>query len=74
MNTKEARTLVRDYEEVQSGINRLSDCGVQVVNVRVRKTKVVADVIHLDYTEKTTKRTNDVEFPIADLENFRKQG
>lgn len=72
MNTKEAKELVREYEVAVSGVERLADAGVNVVNVRVYKTKVVADVIHLDYSENTELRKNNQKYRMDVLLQFHK--
>lgn len=66
----EAKELVREFESAQSGIEHLADAGILVKNVRVRKEKVIADVLHLDYTENSHERFNDVEYPIQELVDF----
>jgi len=70
METRKAKELIREFESAKSGIERLADAGVAVRNVRVRKTKIIADVLYLN-SENSHERYNDVEYPIQGLVDFR---
>jgi cell fate (sporulation/competence/biofilm development) regulator YlbF (YheA/YmcA/DUF963 family) len=72
MKTKEAKGLIQEFESAQSGIERLADAGIAVRNIRIRKTKIIADVLHLDYSDNSHERFNDVEYPIDKLVEFKR--
>ena len=72
MTTKKAKELIREYESAKSGIELLADQGVSVLNVKIRKAIILADVVHLDYSENSQRRFNRCEYPIKDLEEFHR--
>jgi len=72
LTTKQAKDLICEFEAAQSGIEKLADQGVGVVNVRITNEHITADVIFADYTDNTTERHNDLFYPIKALEEFHK--
>jgi hypothetical protein len=71
MNTKQAKELVREYESARTGIELLNEAHVKVVNVRVNKKVITADVI-CTYIDEGSVRSNNKTFSIAILEQFHR--
>lgn len=72
MNKNETKELIREYESARTGIELLNDQNISVLNVRVNKRTIRADVIYWDYSEGTSKRCDHQLYPIDLLEQFHK--
>ena len=72
MTVSNARDLVWEYEAAKTGVEKLSDTMLHVINVRVKKNSITADIIIHDYDGNTQERFNKCEYPIKDLEEFHK--
>jgi len=65
MNKEQIKDKIIDHETRANGFDRLCGVGVEVRNLRVNKTKAIADIIlHTDYEEGTSERYNNCEYPL----------
>ena len=61
---------IETREYFANGFSRLSGYGVQAVNVRERKTDVVADIIIFDYNDNKSERYNKCIYPKTALKKI----
>lgn len=67
MTKKEIKERIHDFEYYSSGYQRLSGHDVLVKNLRITKTKAIADIIFIDYEDNQNERYNECEYPLAEL-------
>ena len=72
MTKNKAKELIRELEEATSGIERLADASVSVLNVRLRKETVTADVVYNYYSDDESERVNGRSYVIESLIKFNK--
>jgi len=70
MTKKEAKEKIWAFEFYRNGFHKLSGCDVEVRNIKLRKTKVIADVIFID-NDDISERHNNCEYPIKLLEKVK---
>jgi len=63
MTRQEAKQKIKIYEYYLNGFNKRVDHEVEVVNIRVRKDIVIADVIFIDHGRDYLERWNNCEYP-----------
>ena len=73
MSVSNARDLVWEYERAKTGVEKLSDSTIHVINVKVKKNSITADIIIHDYDGNTQEHFNKCEYPIKDLEEFHEK-
>jgi hypothetical protein len=66
-NREEIKQKIHDHEYYGNGFNHLSGRAVSVKNLRITKTKAVADIILHDYDENSKERFNQCEYPLEKL-------
>jgi len=64
MDKKQAKEIIKKLEYNNNGLGRINGAYVEVVNLKILKEKVVADVILSNDVEQTYERINNCEYPI----------
>lgn len=70
---KKARKIIHEMVSLEYGLYQLNDQGASIRNVRLRKDRVIYDVILFDYDGDKSSRQNNVETSLKDIENFQKE-
>lgn len=73
LSIKEVRKIIHEKVSLENGLYQLNDQGASIRNVRLRKDRVIYDVILFDYDGDKSSRQNNVETSLKDIENFQKE-
>ena len=73
LTRQEAKRIIEDLESFRAGYDMLSGCEVEARNIRLRKDKVIADIIFHEWEDGRHDRYNGCEYPIELLERFAKR-
>lgn len=72
MDKTEIKKKIETYAYYHSGLKNINGGDVRAVNIKVRKDKVIADIIYMDYFDGYhTERYNDCEYPLDLLEKVK---
>jgi len=74
LTKKEAKQIIEDLESFTAGYDKLSGCEVEARNIRLRKDKVIADIIFHEWEDGRHDRHNGCEYSIELLERFARKG
>ena len=69
MTKKEAKERIETIEFYGNGFHKLSGYDVRAINIRLRKEKVIADIIF--YEDGVRERHDNCEYPIEVLERIK---
>ena len=65
MNKEYIKRRTAEYEYYANGFHRLNAVEVLVRNVRIRKDRVIADIVIRRLEENTEERFNNCEYPLS---------
>lgn len=71
MTKEQIKNKIIEIETRLNGFDKLCGVGVEVKNLRLRKTKVIADVIlHTDYEAGISERFNNCEYSLDKIKDI----
>jgi hypothetical protein len=73
LTIKETRKIIHEMVFLEHGLYQLNDQGASILNVKLRKDRVIYDVVLYDYNRDEISRQNNVEVSIKDIEKFQKE-
>jgi hypothetical protein len=72
MNKKEVKEIIENHEYNYNGLSLINGASVDVVNIKINKRFVYADVKLNFYDNNKKERYNDVAYPIS-MFNIKKE-
>jgi tRNA pseudouridine-54 N-methylase len=67
------RESLHEMVSLEHGLYRLNDQGASIRNVKLRKDRIIYDVVLFDYSDNSSSRHNGVETSFEELESFQKE-